>query len=596
MAVLFLVACDTEPATNVTYSGATLNARVGCQDTTGGSGYSAQWRFAYRRVGDSGWTTRPWHDYTCPGGQAPHYLSGSPFSESITELESSRTYEYRLEIGSGGNYVQHRDADGTENGTNYTQFTTAAHPTVNVTVASNIRDAFGINTRTGFNDTNYDCFNNSSDPDCDTVALTSVYTGARRLRDSIWPTWNTWQHDFLDGLAANTSMKMRMGISSLPEGYPFINEKLALIDGSDTHETRLRNMVDSFESVNEVDHDADSPLCSDGFDNDSWDQETRALNDGKTDYPADPECASATDENERLAGQQNSPHWQERMQLYQQRLYERVNANPQLADKPVLGPSFVDRVESQVGDLGDWADGGTFHPYPGDGMPGDPNVYPNDLSTLRDVCSQYVGGKPCYATETGYHTYVYSGPNQGVNQHVQAIYTPRMLMEAWIRGIKGVDFFTLVEQSPDTGTCTADSDSALTADDWGWYDCAWNANSVVQTMHDFTTDLGDGGCYCPSTYKAAVEQQPSDNSLHVVYARRGDGDLSIVLWRRVPNWDVNTNTELSPAAADVKISLPDATSVTKYVPSAGSSGTSVPIVNGRVTVSLAGQLAILRVH
>jgi hypothetical protein len=63
----------------------------------------------------------------------------------------------------------------------------------------------------------------------------------------------------------------------------------------------------------------------------------------------------------------------------------------------------------------------------------------------------------------------------------------------------------------------------------------------------------------------------------------------------VPNWDTNNLTELTPAAQTVKLSLPDATSVTKYVPTSGSSGTSVPITNGRVTLSLAGELTILRV-
>jgi hypothetical protein len=591
LVVLLLAACDTEPATDVTYSAATLNARVGCEDTTGGAGYDAQWRFAYRRVGDSGWTARPWHSYNCPANQAPHYLPGSPFSERVESLESSRDYQYRLEIGSGGTFVQHHDADGTKNGTNYTGFTTLAHPTVNVTVASTIRDMFGINTRTGFDHTNFDCWQNA-DNDCDVVTFTTVFLGARRLRDGIHPPWHTWQHQFLDDLSVNTDVKLRMGISSLPDGYPFINEELALIDGADQHETRLRNLVDSFESVNEPDEFGASPLCSDGVDNDSWDQETYAARDGLIDG-ADPQCASPTDENEAVAGQQNTPKWPERVRLYQQRLFERVNANPQLASKPVLGPNFAHGTEAQVGDLGQWADFGTFHPYPGDSMPGDTQINQN-LSSLRDICMQYVGDKPCYATETGYHTQINGGGggNKGVNAHVQAIYTPRLLMESWIRGIKGIDFFVLVEQSPDSGTCTGDSDGILNEKDWGWYDCNWNANPVADTMHNFTSAVGDGGCYCPSTYKAAVEQQPND--LHVVYARRDDGDLSIVLWRRASNWTNGQEATVSPQ--DVKISLPDATTVTKYVPSSGSSGTSVPIQSGRVTVSLTGELAVLRVH
>jgi hypothetical protein len=608
-AVLVLAACDTEPATDVTYSAATLNARVGCQDTTGSGGYSAQWRFNYRRVGDSGWTNRPWHPYSCPGGQGPHYLPGSPFSERVEELQSSQEYEYRVEFNAGS-YTEYRDAGGIQNGTDYDRFTTGAHPTVPVTVASTIRDMFGINTRTGFDQTNYDCFINVDD-DCATVKFMLVYLNARRIRDGIWPTWNVPQHDFLDDLSATTSVKMRMGVSSLAEGYPFINQKLALIDGADQHETRLRNLVDSIESVNEPDIYANRPICDDNVNNDNWDLHVLPINDDNTadwngvdanndgvlELQPDPQCASATDENERLSGQQSSPHWPERMRLYQQRLFERVNANPLLADKPVLGPSISDlNYLDDVGDLGAWADAGSFHPYPGNSMPGDTSGTIN-LSSLRDACMDWVGDKPCYATEVGYHTKITgdaNGFNKGVNEHVQAIYTPRLLMEAWIRGIKGIDFYNLVEQDPDSGVnCNADTDGVLNTKDWGWHDCAWNPNQVATTMHNFTEAVGDGGCYCPSTFKAVVEQQPSN--LNAVYARRADGDVSIVLWRRVPNWDTTQLVEQTPAAQTIKLSLPDATSVTKYVPTSGSSGTSLPITNGRVTFELGGELTILRV-
>jgi hypothetical protein len=591
-ALAVLAACDTEPPdpASVKWDRFAAKVRVGCLDTRGPErgGYDARWRVAYRKVGVAGWTQGPPHTYHCPDETEPHSLDGSPFTEPLTGMDDATAYEYRLEIETAsGQLFRWYDADGTEGGINYERVTTAAHPSINAAPGKSLRDIIGINTRTLFTDTNYDCW--GGDPnECNTVKEKLLYLGVRRIRDGINGN-HPPQNAFLDDLSATTDIKLTFAISNLRKGLPYIDQQLALLDGADQHETRLRDLVTAIESVNEPDYYAWGALCNDGEDNDNWDN--IGSPDGLSDYrngQGDPQCDSNEDESERIDGVQTSPNWQARTRTYQQHLFDGVNANPLLADKPVIGVSFALNAEAEVGDLGSWVDVGNVHPYPGDTFPGDgASVFDQVL----DRCRQYAGGKPCAGTEQGYHTAINQSPNGGVNQHVQAIYSLRFLLEAYIRGIPEFDFYNLVEQHPDSGQCVADTDGGLNTADWGWYDCQWNPNQVATAMHNFTQTIGDGGT--GGTVKAHVEEAPAD--AEVRYFRAADGDLRIVVWRRVSSWDRASQTETTPAAQDVRISLPDAATVTKYVPTQGPNGISVPLDDRRVTVPVDDELVVLRV-
>jgi hypothetical protein len=622
IAAATFAACSmqTSSVTDVTYESAKVNYEA---TVNSGDGPGQYW-IEYRKVGDSTWTSAPKHNYGRFDSTQTVQLS-----ETLTNLDDSTQYEVRA-CGTGDQASPTTtgcwDHAGSDSDHNYDRFTTLAAPTVTADAVSQLRKTFGINTRTAFAGTNYDCWGGDVGiNDCQRMKDELVYLGVDHIRDGIGDPSNP-QQTFLDDLSATTNVKMTMDMSSLPEGIPFINEKLNQLDGDDTHETRLRNLVTAFEGVNEPDYYAWSSLCADGFDNDSWADQTRAANDNKADMAdpecvmddnnesqdgyqgggngctdgqdndgdgkvdlADPECDSG-DESEKLAGEQLTPKWPERARQQQQYLFDRVNGDPRLATKPVIGISFAFNAEDQVGDMSGMVDYGNIHPYPGDQKPG---YQGGSLDNILTRCKQFVGQKPCAATEFGYHTAINQSPNGGVSEKIQALYSLRLFMEHYVRHIYESDFYNMVEQWPDEGTCTADSDGELNTADWGWHNCQWTRNPVVESFHNLTQELGSGGS--GGAFKAKVEQPPTD--ARVAYFRGSDGDVRVLVWRDVSNWNQNPpQTEAFPAAQDVTFNFPAASSVTKFVPRQDANGTNVPINNRRVTVPVAGDLVVLKVH
>jgi len=566
-----LAACQTEPATDVTYDAATLHAKGKCEGS-----YTINWWLEYRKVGASSWQQGPVRTHTCTGQQ-----SGAEYpiaDDRITGLADGQ-HEFRLAYWQQGGSPEWVDSTGTTGGTNYDTFATTAVPSMQAEWSRTFVDSIGINVRTAYAGTNYD--------DYTQVKSALAYLGIRRIRDGIWPTWETAQHNFLDDLSATTDVKLRMGISELALGTVHIDEKLALIDGSSQHETRLRNLVTSFESVNEPDIYGDEPLCNDNQDNDG---------DGKTDVngpgTVDPECASTTDESESQAGQQDTPKWPARMRAYQEHLYDEVKANSLFNGKPVSGPSFATGAEDLVGDLGEWADFGAFHPYPGNSRPG------QSVATTRDRCKQYVGNKVCHATEVGYHTEINGGGtgNNGVNEHVQALYTLRMALEHFRQGIPTTDFYNLVEQDPDSGgTCLAGGDNQLNTWDWGWHDCNWNRKEVADAMHNFTTILDSTPVFAsPGNFPVTVTGGPAD--LRTMLLKRADGAFNLVLWRDVSNWHQTNKVEQYPAAASMDVVTgPTVSQVQRFVPNTSASAQQTWTTVRRVPVSVAGAATVLRI-
>ena len=93
------------------------------------------------------------------------------------------------------------------------------------------------------------------------------------------------------------------------------------------------------------------------------------------------------------------PQWVQHTREFQQELARQVNADPQLADLPVVGPSLVNRESrAALGDLSGSLDRGNLHPYSG---------RPPPLGNLADealLMAQVSGKKPLEITEVGYHT------------------------------------------------------------------------------------------------------------------------------------------------------------------------------------------------
>lgn len=114
MAVMILAACDTQPATDVSYQAATLNAKGACI-----AGTSGHWWYQIRPVGGTFYDVGPAHSYGCGSNTGEVNLT----AERVNGLQPDTTYQFRIRSTvNGGNYTY--DANGAQGGTSFDSFRT----------------------------------------------------------------------------------------------------------------------------------------------------------------------------------------------------------------------------------------------------------------------------------------------------------------------------------------------------------------------------------------------------------------------------------------------------------------------------------------
>lgn len=116
VAILAFAACDTQPATNVGHTSATLNAKGACT-----AGTSGQWWFQMRDAtrGGGWYDATPRNSYSC--SQNTGEVNFQP--QNVSGLEMNTLYQFRLATTVNGSFYWW-DANGQQNGGNYDSFRT----------------------------------------------------------------------------------------------------------------------------------------------------------------------------------------------------------------------------------------------------------------------------------------------------------------------------------------------------------------------------------------------------------------------------------------------------------------------------------------
>jgi hypothetical protein len=125
LALLSLAACDTQPATNVTWDGATLNSKGACP----GAGHRGTNQYQIRDVTRSTPAFKDVgarHRFDCTAKSGETALP----SERVGGLMPGRRYQYRLVTRLDNGSVVTWDSKGTQNGTAWDAFTTPAEPVI----------------------------------------------------------------------------------------------------------------------------------------------------------------------------------------------------------------------------------------------------------------------------------------------------------------------------------------------------------------------------------------------------------------------------------------------------------------------------------
>jgi hypothetical protein len=240
-------------------------------------------------------------------------------------------------------------------------------------------------------------------------------------------------------------------------------------------------------------------------------------------------------------------------------VYTALNADPATANIPVIGPSFVyANSSSAVGDLSQWVDYGSFHPYNNPKNPGD-----GSLAKDYYLRSTAFGNKPLIATEVGYSTGS-ALSDRPVTEAVQGKYLPRLFLESFNQGAPRTFSYELIDQKADPNN--SENNYGILRSD-GTPKPAYTAlKNLISLLNDPLPAPA-----IPATPATPVVVPPATPTLgtlnysiggntqniHHTLLEKRNGDFYLVLWLEVPSTDqpavqnvtLNFNTPLGEATA-----------------------------------------------
>jgi len=215
---------------------------------------------------------------------------------------------------------------------------------------------------------------------------------------------------------------------------------------------------------------------------------------------------------------------------YQQKLYAALKADPQTAMIPVLSPAlaFPAEIAARIGPVA--CDYGALHPYPGGQLP-DAGL-DDTLRATRIVAP----GKPVMTTETGYDTATQVTSGQpGVSEAAAAKYMPRLLLEAFRRGIRRSFFYEFADERPEPGMHDAEQHFGLIRSDG-------TPKPSFAAVADLIRLFSDPGP-APASGTLAVQMSGDVSDLRSVLFQKRDGRRLLVLWVNGRSYDQDTRAD-----------------------------------------------------
>lgn len=256
--------------------------------------------------------------------------------------------------------------------------------------------------------------------------------------------------------------------------------------------------------------------------------------------------AIATLEGPNEFDNQGSQNWVSELRSYQRNLWESVQRRPRLSSKPILGPSLVrESSRAELGDISAWTDQGNMHPYPGGQMP-DANTHAE--SELR-LAAENTPSQPVEATETGYQNAVAdtTAGNRPVSEKASGIYTPRLFLDNFRRGITRTYDYELIDDEADPSLAVENDHFGLVKNNWA----PKPAYTALQRLLQVTEDPGPG--FVPQPLDFSLRNAPS--TTRQVLLQRRDGSYDLILWNAVSVWNTQSLTEIDPASPSVNVAF-----------------------------------------
>lgn len=249
------------------------------------------------------------------------------------------------------------------------------------------------------------------------------------------------------------------------------------------------------------------------------------------------------------------PDWVGELRRHQRALYAAAKAEPATAHLPVLAPALGMRTGfEELGDLGDAADIGNAHIYPGGQLPS--TYLPYLLHTQRVV----VPDAPVYVTESGYHNAMATPQDHApTTESAAGIYLPRLLLEHFAAGTERLYVYELLDERPDPDKTNREMHFGLLRDDF----TPKPAYDALRRLLALADDPGPS--FTPGSLSYRVAQAPAD--LRQVLLQRRDGTFVLVMWRDVSVYDRVARRDRAVAPARVRVELAAPATVRVHRPS-----------------------------
>ena len=256
---------------------------------------------------------------------------------------------------------------------------------------------------------------------------------------------------------------------------------------------------------------------------------------------------------------QGDGNWVAKDRAWQQALYRTVRSISVVTDKPVIGPSLVNRTNAlKLGSLTEWIDFGNMHSYPGDSIP---SAY---LEKNVANYSPMNGSKPIRPTETGYPT----DPNSHywVSEATTGKYVPRLYLEYWKFGFSR----SFVYQLADEGS------QANGINGWGLLHGDGSPKAGFTALKNLIGVLSDaGGDFAPGSLTYSIGDVPA--TVHSALFQKSSGNFFLVLWNEVASFDRHRHVALSPAPVSATLTLASTPGVLVFhLPTLGTTTTVNP--------------------
>lgn len=238
--------------------------------------------------------------------------------------------------------------------------------------------------------------------------------------------------------------------------------------------------------------------------------------------------------------------WVTKLRSFQRRIFERVNADPDLRNLPVLAPSLRTATKEELlGDLSAWLDLGAVHGYPMGKLP--EQIVPGYMREAA-VTS---GNKPIVITETGMSNGTDAQRRQygmSYSDRAAGIYTPRLILEYFRMGARRTYIYELVNRNQQAGMANREGFFGLLNADF----TPKPAYNSVRTLLRTLTDTGP-----QFTARQRTFGLRSGTALRRLTFQKSDGTYYIALWNPVSVWSGGSGGhELYPDPVPATLDLP----------------------------------------